>query len=81
MLGLMFAVMYLIAAIAFIEPIKEQITIGRDSNHLDCTNSSISTGTKSTCIIVDWYLPYFVGVVIAVGMGLIGIRRLRGDGQ
>lgn len=77
-LGIMVFVMVFIVMVQFITPIKNQISEARASDKLDCTNSSISVGVKGTCVIVDWYLPYFMGVVIAGGAGFMTNRAARG---
>lgn len=78
--GIMVAIMVFITAIVLIEPLKDGIDIGRDPSHLDCTNESITVGTKATCILVDFWLFYFVGVCIAGGVGFITVRRLKQQG-
>lgn len=70
--GIGIFVMVFIVMVQFITPIKDQIIIARDVSALDCTNSSISTGVKATCVVVDWTLPYFVWIVLAAGIGIIG---------
>lgn len=77
--GAMTAIIVFIMAVQFITPIKDQIIDARDVSALDCTNTSISTGNKATCIVVDWALPYFIAMIIAVGAGLItgfGAKKL-----
>lgn len=74
--GVMVAVFLFFAAVALIPAIKDNIVIARDATHLDCDNTSISTGQKATCLIVDLYLPYYIGVAIAVGFGIMFARRL-----
>lgn len=71
-LGIMVAIMVFLSLVVMIEPLKDGITLGRDSDHLDCTNSTISTGVKATCILVDLWLFYFVGAGIAISIGAIG---------
>lgn len=70
-LGVMISIMLFITVVALIEPLKTLIVIARDPTHLDCTNTSISVGQAGTCILVDWYMFYFVGVTIAAGIGYI----------
>lgn len=80
--GIMVGLMVFIVAVQFIGPIKEQIQDARDVSALDCTNSSITTAMKGTCIIVDWTLPYFIAIIIAVGAGTIigfGTKKLGGQ--
>ena len=71
-LGIMIAVMVFIVLVQLITPIKDSIVDARDADHLDCTNSTNSVGTKATCVIVDFSLFYFVGVMLAVAVGGIG---------
>jgi len=75
--GIMIAIMVFIAAVALITPLKDVIELGRDANHLDCTNTSIGVGVRATCILVDMWLFYFVGVVIAGGMGFVTGKRIK----
>lgn len=77
MVGVMIAVLLFIFALVLIEPIKEQTTQARNTTNLDCTNNSISTGNRMACIAVDWYLPGFIGICIAVALAYIGLRKLR----
>ena len=75
-LGLMIAIFIFLASVVLIAPMKDMIDVARDSTHLDCDNTSISTGQKGTCLIVDLYLPYFVGAVLAAGIGFIFVRKI-----
>lgn len=75
--GIMVAIMVFITAIVLIEPLKDAIEIGRDSDHLDCTNEDNTVGTKATCILVDMWLFYFTGVCIAGGVSFIAARKIR----
>ena len=77
--GIMIAIMVFITAVVLIEPLKEVITTGRDVNHLDCVNESITVGTRATCILIDLWLFYFVGVTIAGGIAFISAKKLRGS--
>lgn len=73
LIGMMSAVMLILFAFQMITPIKDEVTTARNSANLDCTNSSISTGDRMTCIAVDLYLPYFIIVALAAAGGyLIG---------
>ena len=76
--GIMVAITVFIMVINFIPVLKPLITQTRDSDHLDCANASISTATKMTCIIVDIWLFYFVGVTMALGFGFITGKGLIG---
>ena len=76
--GVMVAVMLFIVAVIFIQPIKEVVEDARSADMLDCTNSSISTGTRMTCILTDLYLFYFFGMIISLGLSYLLFRRLTG---
>lgn len=73
----MIAIMVFIVAIVLINPLKEVITTGRDVDHLDCGNQSITVGTRATCILVDLWLFYFIGVTIAGGIAFITAKRIK----
>lgn len=75
---IMIAIMVFITAIVLITPLKEVITTGRDVDHLDCVNESISVGNRATCILVDLWLFYFVGVCIAGGLAFITVKKIKG---
>ena len=63
-LGIMIMIVCLILGVIFTQPIKDQIDIVRGADQLDCGNTSISTGTRLTCIVFDIYLPYFIGFIL-----------------
>lgn len=74
LLGLMMGVFLFMLAMVFIEPIKDVISSVRGTSQLDCNNSSISDGTKGTCLIVDLILPYFIITIVALAGGWITAR-------
>lgn len=74
--GLMLMVFIFFTAVILIAPLKEGINIGREG--LDCTNSSITTGQKATCVIVDGYLPYFIGTVLVASSAYVFYRMNQG---
>lgn len=77
-LGIMLAVMAFLCALIFIPALKQGIDTARDANHLDCSNGSISIGDSGTCIAVDFFLPFFIGAVLLVGISYIGAQLMRG---
>lgn len=72
--GIGIAVMVFLTVIAMIPALKDGITTARDVDNLDCSNSSISVGTQATCIVVDFWLFYFV--ISGVGAGLAYITGI-----
>jgi len=79
-LGVMLFMMMFIAIVALIDPLKDQIALARDPDHLDCANSSISVGQQMSCIVVDWTFIAFIGVGIGCALGYIGLRNLQNTG-
>lgn len=75
-LGLMIAIFVFIVAVVLIPSLKDMVDDARDTNSLDCDNTSISTGQKGTCLIVDLYIPYFIGAVLAAGAAYIFVRKV-----
>lgn len=75
--GLMLAVLGILAVIVMIEPLKEGIDIARDASHLNCAGAGLTVATQLTCIVVDWQLLAFVGTGLAVAISFIGLRSLR----
>jgi hypothetical protein len=63
--------MAFMTVVVLIEPMKDGINIARDTTHLDCHNTSISTGQKMTCIVVDGTLPYFVLMTLGAGFAFM----------
>jgi len=74
LVGVMIAIFVFVFAIICIPALKEVTNLARGTTSLDCTNSSISTGNKMTCLIVDLYLPYFVGALLAGSVAYILVR-------
>lgn len=73
--GIMTAIMVFIVLVQFISPLKDQITTARDIDNLNCTSTFNSVGTKASCVVIDWYLPYFLAAGIAVSVGFITQRK------
>lgn len=79
LVGFMIFIFIVIATLIMIDPLKSVLIEVRDSSHLDCGNSSISLGTKATCLVVDLTLPYFIGVVIVTASGYLVFRKIFGE--
>lgn len=77
-LTMMIGIVIIILSLAFAPGLKTQIDTTRGVSGLDCTNSSISTFDKATCIVTDLNLFYFVGGLIFVAGAVIMGRRLLG---
>ena len=70
-----------LVSINFLMP---EVTTARNSDNLDCSNSTannltskgISDSTKLTCLAVDLAIPYFILLIIASAGGFIVSRFL-----
>ena len=76
--GFLIGIFLLITSIILIPPMKEIIQDARSVTKLDCTNTSISTGTSATCLVVDITMPYYISMAIVLGFGTgIAIKKIR----
>jgi len=71
MLAIVSAVMIFLVGMVVINIIKPDITIARNSDNLDCSNTSISDGAKLTCLGVDIVVPYFILAIFSILLGII----------
>ena len=60
-----------------IAPFKETIEDVRDTDKLNCTSTNLGTGSRATCILVDWAMPYYLFAGFAVAIGYITFRKLQ----
>ena len=72
-IGIMTAILVFVALVLMIEPLKYFIDTARTD--LTCGAAGLSTGTNVACIIIDWYLPYFIAAGIAVSIGFITQKK------
>ena len=77
LLSLAMGVFFFFLALTFANPLKEVINSTRGASQLDCTNSSISDGTKMTCLFTDIVLPYFIATILGFA-GYIMTARVLG---
>ena len=76
--GIMMALMTFLFALAIIPSLKEVIKEARDATHLDCSNTSISTGQAGSCLVVDLYLPALLLAILVGGLTWVGARAASG---
>ncbi len=57
--------------------VKEIIDQSRDSNNMDCDNSSISDFDKVACVTIDMGMFYFIAGMIALGIAVFISRRFK----
>jgi len=72
LVGLMVFVITFIAATMMMPSLFGIVDVARDDLH--CESDNLTTGTASTCVIVDIFPAFFLGVVIAAGAGFITSR-------
>lgn len=72
--SIIFAIMIFMCGMLMLDLIKPDISDARVN--LDCTNMSISDGTKVTCLATDVAVPYLFILIISVAGGLIFSRIL-----
>jgi len=74
-LAIIVAITLFMVGMLSINFIKGEVTRTRDSDNLNCAaTDDISDGTKLTCLVVDWVIPYFFIIIISVAGGLITSR-------
>ena len=74
-LAIIAAVVFFVIGFMVINFIMDEVTIARGSSALDCSTSTISDGTKLTCLAVDWVIPGLILSVIG-GAGAIITAKL-----
>ena len=74
LVNIMIGLVFIFCGLLFINPIKVVLTDVMSSTQLDCSNSSISDGQKLTCLATDIILPYFIIVVIGIGVAYMSYK-------
>lgn len=73
----MVATFVLFLVFGYLDPFSDNIALQR--TNLDCTNTSISTGTQITCLGLDLTLPFWIGMIALAGFGVLWERSRRGE--
>ena len=73
--GVMIFIFVFILGVVMSKPLKDFTEIARDSEHLDCDNTTISTGISLTCIVIDLALPLFIVTLLSAGTGYLIVAR------
>ena len=68
-LGVIVALVIFMSGVLFIEHLETDITTTRID--LDCTNLSISDGTKLQCLVVGITVPYYFVLLLSLAGGFI----------
>jgi len=75
-LTMMIGIVIIVLALAFAPGLKLQIDSTRGADGLDCSNDSISTFDKATCIVIDLNMFYFIGGLIFIAGAVMMGRKL-----
>ena len=76
-MAILVAITIFIVGMLCVNFIKPEVTRARGLTELNCANADdISDGTKLTCLVVDWVVPYFIILVFSVAGGLLTARLL-----
>jgi len=68
--GATLGIVCFIVGVLIIPFFTDDITIAR--NNLDCTNVTITDGTKLTCLLGDMVIPYFIWFFASLAVGILG---------
>jgi len=68
--GITIALILYITGVLFMPFIADDIDTTR--TELSCSDSSISDGTKLTCLATDGLMPYFIWFFISTALAILG---------
>ena len=75
--ALMIGVILIVLGLALAGPVKDTVDSARNQTTdegqlgLDCTNSSISSYDKATCVVADLTIFHFIGGIIFIAGALL----------
>lgn len=72
LVGLMIFTMTFIASVMLMPVLFDIVDLSRSD--LGCELDNLTTGNASTCVAIDIFPAFFLGVVIAAGAGFITSR-------
>ena len=75
-LAIIVALVIFLMGIPIVNILKPDVDIARGATGLDCTNSSITDGTRLSCLAVDLVIPYFILIIMSAAGGMIVARFL-----
>lgn len=75
-IAIVIAIIVFLMGMPVVNILKGEVNTARGSTGLDCSNASITDGTRLTCLGVDLVIPYFMLIVISIAIGLITARFL-----
>jgi len=75
-LVIIIAIMIFASGVLIMNHLKPEVTAFRVSTAMDCGNTSISDGTKLTCLGADLVIPAFIFTFVAIAGGVILAKYL-----
>lgn len=69
-------IVFFIVGMMLINIIKPEVTTARGNTGLDCSNTSITSANKASCLAVDLVVPIFIVSIISAAGGLVVARLL-----
>ena len=70
------AIMFFMVGMMVLNFLMPEVTRARSITNLNCSDSTISDGSKLTCLMVDTIIPYFMLLVLSVAIGKVTERVL-----
>jgi hypothetical protein len=70
------AIMIFLIGLPVINILKPEVDRARGASGLDCTNVSISDGTRLTCLGTDLVISYFILIVVSAAGGFVASKIL-----
>jgi hypothetical protein len=69
-IGIILGLVIFMIGMATLNIFKPEVTRARGATGLDCTNASISDGTKLTCLVVDFAVPAIIWGLLSLVAGV-----------
>ncbi len=74
MFAIVTAVLIFTAGMLFVNFLQDDVTTFRATDNMNCSNSTISDGSKLTCLGGDIALPYFIFIVVSAAIAVVVAR-------
>ena len=74
--GIIFALLIITTGFLAVNFLKDEVSTARDTNHLNCTSTNITDGTKVMCLGADLSVPYIMVIIMGTALSIIIVRLL-----
>ena len=74
--GVITAIVVFVITSILIEPLKDFIIYARDASHLNCVGTTISVGSRLSCLVIDLWLFWFVVTAIAASITYMFVKKV-----